>query len=81
MISTQKSRKNRMLIQNWKESYKYLTVQMAAALALLSQAYEYLPIMKEYIPQNYVTIISLLIIVARIVAQPKVVAKPSEEVK
>ena len=61
-----------MLIENWKKAYKYTTVQLAALLAMLSQAYEYLPFAKEYIPQNYVALIALAIIVARIVAQPKV---------
>lgn len=61
-----------MLIENWKSAYKYLTVQLAAGLALLTQAYDYLPMLKDYIPPNYVTYIAIAIIVARIVAQPKV---------
>lgn len=61
-----------MLIENWKSAYKYLTVQLATGLLLLSQAYEYLPMLKDYVPQNYVSFIALSIIVARIVAQPKV---------
>lgn len=67
-----------MLIENWKSAYKYLTVQLAAALMVLSQAYEYLPMLKDYVPQNYVSFISLAIIVARIVAQPKVSTKDKE---
>ncbi len=67
-----------MLIPNWKSAHKYLTVQLAAGLALVSQAYDYIPILKEYLPQNYVTYIALAIIVARIVAQPKVSAKEGE---
>lgn len=61
-----------MLIENWKSAYKYLTVQLATGLLLLSQAYEYLPMLKDYVPQNYVSVLALAIIVARIVAQPKV---------
>jgi len=63
-----------MLIENWKNAYKYLTVQLAAGLALLSQAYEYLPMLKDYVPQNYVTFLAIAIIIARIVAQPKIKA-------
>lgn len=61
-----------MLIENWKSAYKYLTVQLALALALLSEAFDYLPMLKEYVPQNYVMYVSIAIIIARIVAQPKI---------
>lgn len=67
-----------MLIENWKNAYKYLTVQLATGLLLLSQAYEYLPMLKDYVPQNYVSVLALAIIVARIVAQPKMAAKDKE---
>lgn len=61
-----------MLIENWKSAYKYLTVKLAGGLFLLSQAYDYIPMLKEYVPANYVSIFALLIIFARLVAQPKV---------
>lgn len=67
-----------MLIENWKSAYKYLTVQLALALALLSEAFDYLPMLKEYVPQNYVMYVSIAIIIARIVAQPKIAAKDKE---
>lgn len=67
-----------MLIENWKSAYKYLTVQLATGLLLLSQAYEYLPMLKDYVPQNYVMYVSIAIIIARIVAQPKIAAKDKE---
>ena len=68
-----------MLIENWKSAYKYLTVQLAAGLAILTQAYDYLPMLKDYVPQNYVTYVALAIIVARIVAQPKVATSVSTD--
>lgn len=67
-----------MLIENWKSAYKYLTVKLAGGLFLLSQAYDYIPMLKEYVPANYVSIFALAIIVARIVAQPKIAAKDKE---
>jgi hypothetical protein len=69
----------KMLIENWKSAYKYLTVQLAAGLLILSEAFEYLPMLKEYVPQNYVMYVSIAIIVARIVAQPKVSANKDKE--
>ena len=64
-----------MLIPNWQQAHKYLTVQLAAALAIVSQAYDYLPMLKQYIPSNYVTYIALAIILARIIAQPSTAPK------
>ena len=61
-----------MLIENWKNAYKYLTVKLAGGLFVLAQAYDYIPVLKEYVPGNYVSIFALAIIFARIVAQPKI---------
>lgn len=57
------------LIENWKHSWKFMSVQLAAVLALLDIAYEYLPAVQSYLPEGWVKWIALAIIVARIVKQ------------
>lgn len=57
------------LIEDWKQSWKFLSVQLAAALALLDVAYEYLPAVQSYLPEGWVKWIALAIIVARIIKQ------------
>ena len=60
-----------MLIPDWKTSYKYLTVQLALVLAALSELYNYMPMLQDLLPHNYVTILSLAIVVARVVSQAR----------
>jgi len=59
------------LIDNWKEAHKMFSVQAAAVLAVVSEAYTYLPDIHNYLPQNYVTVAAIVIIVARLLSQPK----------
>jgi hypothetical protein len=57
------------LIDDWKDSWKFLSIQLAAALALLDTAYEYLPAVQSYLPEGWVKWIALAIIVGRVVKQ------------
>ena len=57
------------LIDDWKDAWKFLSVQLAAALALLDTAYEYLPAVQTYLPEGWVKWIALAIIVGRIIKQ------------
>ncbi len=57
------------LIEDWKQSWKFLSVQLAAAQALLDVAYEYLPAVQSYLPEGWVRWIALTIIVARVIKQ------------
>lgn len=57
------------LIEDWKQSWKFLSVQLAAALALLDVAYDYLPAVQSYLPEGWVKWIALTIIVARVIKQ------------
>lgn len=59
----------KILIEDWKQSWKFLSVQLAAALALLDVAYEYLPAAQSYLPEGWVKWIALAIIVARVIKQ------------
>lgn len=57
------------LIDDWKESWKFLSVQLAAALALLDTAYEYLPAVQAYLPEGWVKWLALAVIAGRIIKQ------------
>lgn len=59
----------KILIDDWRQSWKFLSVQLAAALALLDVAYEYLPAVQSYLPEGWVKWIALTIIVARVIKQ------------
>lgn len=56
-------------IPDWKDAWKFFTVQLAAVLALLDVAYEYLPAAQAYFPEGWVKWVALAIIVARIINQ------------
>lgn len=57
------------LVDDWKDSWKFLSVQLAAALALLDTAYEYLPAAQTYLPEGWVKWLALAIIVGRVIKQ------------
>lgn len=59
----------KVLIDDWKQSWKFFSVQLAAALALLDVAYEYLPAAQSYLPEGWVKWLALAIIVARVIKQ------------
>lgn len=57
------------LVDDWKDSWKFLSVQLAVALALLDTAYEYLPAVQTYLPDGWVKWFALAIIVGRVIKQ------------
>ena len=66
------------LIPDWQKAYRFLTVQAATGLLALSMCYDYLPALREFIPDNYVKIVAVAIIVARVVSQTKAAPKDKE---
>jgi hypothetical protein len=59
------------LIPEWKQAYKYLSIQLATLLAIISAAYEYMPMLQSYLPDGWVKWFALVIIVARLIQQQK----------
>ena len=57
------------LIPDWKQAWTFFSVQLAAAIALLDVAYEYLPALQSYLPDGWVKWMALAIIAARVVNQ------------
>jgi len=66
------------LIPDWRKAYRYVTVQAATGLLALSMCYDYLPALREFIPDNYVKIVAVVIIVARVISQTKTTPKDKE---
>jgi hypothetical protein len=58
-----------MFIPEWRQAWRFLSVQAAAALALLAAAYDYLPAVREYLPEGWMKWAALLVIAARILNQ------------
>lgn len=67
------------LIENWKQCHKFLTVQLSVLLAMIATAYEYLPMMKDYLPEGWVKYAFIAVIVARIINQSAKDAKPNND--
>ena len=67
------------LIDNWKQCYKFLTVQISVLLGLIATAYEYIPMMKDYLPDGWVKYAFIAVIVARIINQSAKDAEPNND--
>jgi hypothetical protein len=61
-----------MMIENWKEAWKYWSVQIAILLAIVSE----LEWIKPHLPEHWVPIFSAMIVVSRVVSQSKVPKDP-----
>lgn len=57
------------LIPDWRHAWRFLSVQLAAVIALLATAYDYLPAIRDYVPEGWVKWAALLIIAARVMNQ------------
>jgi len=57
------------LIEEWKSAHKFLTVQLAAVLAAVTTAWEYVPEVKDYLDPAWVKWFAVAMIVARVIKQ------------
>ncbi len=57
------------LVPDWRDAWRWLSVQLAAATALLATAYDYLPAVRSYLPEGWVKWAAILFIAARILHQ------------
>lgn len=60
------------LIEDWTRAWRLLSVQLAALLAVLDAAYEYLPAVQQYLPEGWVRWLALAIIAGRVIRQASV---------
>jgi hypothetical protein len=57
------------LIPDWRDAWRFFSVWVAGAMAVLSSAWDYLPEIREYIPDGWVKWAALAVILARILRQ------------
>lgn len=57
------------LIPEWRNAWRYLSVQLAALTALVATAYDSMPVLQQYIPAGWMKWAALAIIGARLIAQ------------
>lgn len=70
----------KLLINDWKRAWRLLSVQAATALVALDVAGDHLPMIREYIGEDYARWAGILIIVARVIRQtPASVADDSRD--
>ena len=69
------------LIEEWRTAYKFLSVQLAALMAVLVSVEPFLPQMAAYLPPHWQAYLSVAILVARIVQQAKVAVKESHDLQ
>lgn len=58
-----------MLVPDWKDAWRWLSVQLAALMAVLATAYDYLPVVRDYLPEGWVKWAALLLIAGRVLNQ------------
>lgn len=68
-----------MLVDDARKAYKFLSVQLAALLAILATAWEFVPAMQQYLDPAWVKYFALAMILARVIRQtPKEPAATDE---
>lgn len=66
------------LIENWRRAWRMLSVQLSAAIVLLAAAEPYLPQLRDVLPDHWYAAMAVLVIVARLVKQPKLEASNAD---
>ena len=56
-------------VPDWREAHRWISVQLAALITLLSIAYDYIPIVRENMPEGWVKYAVPLILLGRIINQ------------
>ena len=54
------------LVDDWREAMRWASVWLTALVGMLATAQEYLPLMKEHLPEGWVKYATLAIIIARL---------------
>lgn len=67
------------LIPNWKSAWRYVSVQLAALMAILVSIEPFQPQIITVLPQHWQALLSIAILVARVVQQAKVVVKEPKD--
>lgn len=57
------------LVEDWHKAHKWLSVQIAALIAIVSALYDYVPAIHDYLPEGWSKYAIVLIIAARVIKQ------------
>jgi hypothetical protein len=60
----------KVFIDEWTKAHKYLTVQLAALLGIVSAAWDYVPAVRDYLDPAWLKYFAVAMIVARVIKQP-----------
>lgn len=66
-----------VLVDNWKNAWKWLSIQLAALLVIMDVLAQNLPAVAAYLPEGWVKWLGIAIIVARVINQTSQAPKPS----
>lgn len=59
------------LIPEWRSAWRFLSVQIAALVAILAALYDYVPQLQAWLPPGWMKWAGLVVILARVIHQPK----------
>lgn len=68
------------LVSDWKQSWKYFSVQLTTIMIVLQVLEENLPAVQAYLPEGWVKYIGLAILVGRVIQQGNAVVAKDEPV-
>lgn len=57
------------MIQNWKQAYKFASVQLAVLVAIIAGIEPFFPVLSENLPDGWASAAAVLIVVARLIQQ------------
>lgn len=60
-----------LLIDDWKRAYKLLTVQLGVLLTILGNAWEYLPMLQQYLDASVLKYVGPVVVLVRLIKQAK----------
>lgn len=69
------------LIPEWKQAYKYVSVQLAALLTVLLSLEPLVPQITAYLPPHWAAYLSGAILLARVIQQATTAVKESNDVQ
>lgn len=71
--------KKLQLVADWKQGWKFLSVQLATVLVVLQVLEENLPAVQHMLPEGWVKYIGLAILIGRLIQQQNILPPESED--
>lgn len=68
------------MIENWKHAYKMHSVQLAALIAIVAGLEPFVPELQGKLPEAWVSVAAVLVVVARLMRQSSLATKTPQEV-